>query len=235
MEYTLAARIQGKPQEEIKLDEPAKKEAAKPAPAEVKAIVICDLDLIGEQFFAIRRQKVENLDFDNITFVLNCVDVLAGDDAYIALRKRRAQHRTLARLEQQTRDFVTRSQKEAKAGRGRGQGRARTGTKVARRQGRQGPATTRSSTTGPATSSSRPWSASRTGGSRSRRPPSRTTRGARVQESKATMEQSVRAIENRVRVGAILAAPLPALLLAAFIFGIRAGKENQGANPNRLA
>ena len=43
------------------------------------------------------------------------VDVLAGDDAYIALRKRRAQHRTLTRFEQETRDFVTRSQKETRA------------------------------------------------------------------------------------------------------------------------
>ena len=49
------------------------------------------------------------------------------------------------------------------------------------------------------------------------------------------MQQSIRAIENRVRVGAIVAAPLPALLLAAFIFGIRSGRENRGANPNRLA
>ena len=87
---------------------------SRPAPAELKAIVIGDLDLIGEQFFEIRRRKVENLDFDNITFVLNCVDVLAGDDAYIALRKRRAQHRTLTRLEQQTRDFIAQSQKEAR-------------------------------------------------------------------------------------------------------------------------
>ena len=49
------------------------------------------------------------------------------------------------------------------------------------------------------------------------------------------MEQSIRQIENRVRVGAILAAPLPALLLAVLIFGVRARRENLGANPNRLA
>ena len=45
------------------------------------------------------------------------------------------------------------------------------------------------------------------------------------------MEQSIRAIENQVRVGAILAAPLPALLLAAFIFGARAGQGESGRQP----
>ena len=57
----------------------------------------------------------------------------------------------------------------------------------------------------------------------------------KVQESKATMEQKTRAIENGVRLGALFGAPLPAILLAVLVFGARAGKENQGANPNRLA
>jgi ABC-2 type transport system permease protein len=234
MEYTLAARIQGKPQEEIKPEDPAKKEAAKPAPAEVKAIVIGDLDLIGEQFFAIRRQKVENLDFDNITFVLNCVDVLAGDDAYIALRKRRAQHRTLARLEQQTRDFVSRSQKEAKAA----EDEAKDALERAQKSLDAKVAKVRDDKElDDRTRDIKLQTLERVENRRFEveKAAIEDDKRRKVQESKATMEQSVRAIENRVRVGAILAAPLPALLLATFIFGIRAGKENQGANPNRLA
>ena len=233
MEYTLAAKIEGKAAEGPKpMDEAKKKDEARPA--ELKAIVIGDLDLIGEQFFEIRRRKVENLDFDNITFVLNCVDVLAGDDAYIALRKRRTEHRTLARLEQQTRDFVAQSQKEARSA----EDEAKDTLEKAQKSLDAKVAKVRDDKE--LDDRSREIKLSTLERVENRRfevekAAIEDDKRRKVQESKGTMEQSIRAIENRVRVGAILAAPLPALLLAAFIFGARAGRENQGANPNRLA
>ena len=41
--------------------------------------------------------------------------------------------------------------------------------------------------------------------------------------------------DPKVRAAAVLLPPLPALLLGAVVLAIRLGRENRGANPNRLA
>ena len=69
-------------------------------------IVVADLDLISDSFFDIRAAAPVNANFDNITFFLNAIDYLAGDEASIALRSRRVRHRTLERVELQTRSFI---------------------------------------------------------------------------------------------------------------------------------
>lgn len=71
----------------------------------LNAVVVADADFIGEQFFDLRRRGVEGLRFDNVTFILNAVDELAGDRSFIALRKRRPRHRTLEALEARTRVY----------------------------------------------------------------------------------------------------------------------------------
>ncbi len=98
-EYTLAARIQGTLPAEPPRDGGA---AAPPEPAKVDVIVVADLDFVAEQFFRLRRQGIQDLNFDNITFLLNCVDMLAGDASYVALRKRRPAHRTLETVERRS-------------------------------------------------------------------------------------------------------------------------------------
>jgi ABC-2 type transport system permease protein len=67
----------------------------------LNAIVCADLDVIGDQFFGLRRQVVDDtLRFDNVPFVLNCIDELVGDAALIELRKRRPVLRRLTVVEE---------------------------------------------------------------------------------------------------------------------------------------
>lgn len=97
-EQVLAARIDG---------------PAPPAPKEgestgkpVKLIVCADLDAFSNTFFQIERSVREpNMQFDNVTFILNCIDSLAGDDGLIALRKRKPKLRELTAVLEAQKQF----------------------------------------------------------------------------------------------------------------------------------
>ncbi len=78
----------------------------------INVIYVADADIISDWFFFVRERKQFHLNLDNVTFVLNAVDSLADDKAYIALRKRRPKHRTLARVEEQTARFIEHATKE---------------------------------------------------------------------------------------------------------------------------
>jgi ABC-2 type transport system permease protein len=87
-----------------------------PAPAEGQpeikprnVVVIADLDLFHDQFFALRDRGGDvdgdglvDVRFDNVTFLLNVVDSLAGDDRFIELRKRTPAFRRLTWIDEQT-------------------------------------------------------------------------------------------------------------------------------------
>lgn len=89
----------------------------KPAGAASNLNVICwaDLDVVSNQFFQIRRQVTDqNLRFDNVPLVLNCIDSLVGDESLIELRKRRPLLRRLTVVEKAQSEFEKRwnTQKE---------------------------------------------------------------------------------------------------------------------------
>ncbi len=94
-DYTIAARMVG-PVPEGKSKAP-------------KVILCADLDMFGNNFFAIRRAYSDaNYRFDNVTFVLNCIDSLVGDESLIALRKHRPILRSLTKVEEAQSEFETR-------------------------------------------------------------------------------------------------------------------------------
>jgi len=67
----------------------------------VNVVYVADIDMVGDQFFAMRQQSTDpSFRFDNVTFALNCIDTLAGDESLIELRKRRPILRKLTKVEE---------------------------------------------------------------------------------------------------------------------------------------
>jgi ABC-2 type transport system permease protein len=116
--YCLAAHIEGTEKWQPPMEEPFKAAerrsgkapaAKKPGEATINAVVITDTDMLSQVFFAMRDQGDQpgigvHFRFDNVTFVLNALDALAGDNRFIEIRKRRLKHRILARVEEETKD-----------------------------------------------------------------------------------------------------------------------------------
>lgn len=71
----------------------------------LNVVYVADIDLISDWFFDQRDLADANLRLDNVTFVLNAVDVLAGENAFLDLRKRRPENRTLLAVEARTAEF----------------------------------------------------------------------------------------------------------------------------------
>jgi ABC-2 type transport system permease protein len=86
-------------------------ESPRPAGKPIRAVVVADIDLMDGRIFGLRNRpdEVFGLDFDNVTFVLNVLDSLAGDERFLDIRKRKPKHRTLERIE----DAVAESREEA--------------------------------------------------------------------------------------------------------------------------
>jgi ABC-2 type transport system permease protein len=118
MQYVLAAHIQGKVELPATIDEPFKNpngkaankpEERKPIKGTVDVVITTDVDMLSQVFFALREQGDQpeigvHFRFDNVTFVLNILDGLSGDLRFVEIRKRRPDHRILARIENQTKE-----------------------------------------------------------------------------------------------------------------------------------
>jgi ABC-2 type transport system permease protein len=241
LSYTLAARITGsapadnKAAETPKKDEEKKKDLDKASePAKINVIAIADLDMIAEQFFQLRRNKVENLDFDNVAFVLNCVDVLAGDDSFVGLRKKRSRHRTLAELEKQANQFRDELQEATK----RAENEARDELDQAQKAFDKEVEKVRNNPDLDEQTKQIQLENLQVVAQRRldvRKAVIEDEKQARIRESKAESERKTRQIQNAVRFEAGVLPPLPPLILGLVVWIVRLRRENLGANPKRLA
>lgn len=97
---------------------PEKPSATPPSvtPDKINVIYVADLDCLSSTFVMLRSagaaDTVANFRFDNVPFVLNVVDSLAGDDRYLEIRKRKTRYGTLKVVDKAIEDFKISQQKE---------------------------------------------------------------------------------------------------------------------------
>jgi ABC-2 type transport system permease protein len=229
----IAARITSKGIAETRSAENDDKDKEGSKSEGINVVYIADMDMISDTFFVIRDKEWQGIRLDNIAFVLNAVDELAGDDAFLAVRSRRAQHRTLTRVEERTQEAKTRETEaaakadteattsldaakkrlQAEADRIRSDKTLDNRTKQIMLQNAQEKESTQFAVEQQAI---------------------KNEQQKKTKQIKNHTEREVRQIEDRIRFLAIALPPVPALMLGIFVFAIRARDERQGIIPDRL-
>jgi ABC-2 type transport system permease protein len=218
VDYTLAAYVHG----EAGVDTTSGKAR------NVRLVMAADLDFVSEQFFEIRRRGIEGFNFDNVTFVLNCIDMLVGDDSFIALRNRRVKHRTLETVENKTQEYVERraadeQQAALEAQRALMQAQGRLDQKVREVRARAD-----------LDEQAKEIMARNLQEVESRRFEALKAtidaeKEAKLQRSKENTEGEIRRIQNGIKMLAGLAPPIPVFIVGIFVFLRRRKREKEGA------
>src|SRR5260370_2725267 len=171
---------------------------------------------MSEQFFELRGQGVENLNFDNVTFFLNAVDQLADDPSFIALRKRRPKQRTLEVVEARTRSYEEHRLEEMR------QAEATADARLKEAQARLDLAVREIEQRKDLDEQAKQGMIANVQAVENRRfQVARTTiedeKQREIDSSRADMEDSIRGIQNTIKLLAVALPPIPAVLLFLFV------------------
>ncbi len=201
----------------------------------IHAIVVADIDWIIPDFFMIRQSGGGEVlpATQNVTFILNIIDALAGDDRFIEIRKRTRKHRTLAKIDEATKtyrdtaleqegEFVQEIESELQEAQKRFEGQVAavdSNTGLSRTAKAQQKEAVR------IREQARLEADMKSIDSKRKR---------KLKQIRYQMEQEVRGVQDRYKMYAIMIPPIPPLLVALYVFFQRRKSEREGITQERL-
>ncbi len=219
---------------------PADAKAAEPkADPEINVVVVGDIDCLYSAFFALRARGDDpdeefEFHFDNVPFVLNVLDTLAGDERFVAIRTRRPSHRVLTSVNEATqaakeeadrqREKFTKKYEETIA-----KAQKDFDEKIAEMQKSQGGGNSQQATV--------QFMAAREAGQRQlaiKLEQHKRDRDREIKKIERNLAQEVRKVQDKRKLWAVLLPPIPPLLVAFFVFFNRRAKEREGVSKARL-
>lgn len=238
--YTLAVRLTGALAPEEKSDDPFSKleemdgdSTAETKEADVDVAVVGDIDCLSTAFFDIRaRGDIEGaeVDFqmDNVTFVLNLIDSLAGDDRFIAIRSRRPVHRTLTAIE----DATSVARAEADRERAKFQSEFNDAVAEAEKELNEQVAKLEQGGSSPLEVQIQQERLSRQ--LAVKRQALQRDRDDQIREIEGELTRDVRQVQDKYKMFALLIPPVPPMLVGLFVFFNRRAREKEGVSKTRL-
>jgi ABC-2 type transport system permease protein len=203
-------------------------------PNKINVVYVADVDLISDWFFVTRNLGEINLNFDNVPFVLNAVDVLAGDNTFLDLRKRRTQLRTLTGVEERTAKFVEervdttkKADEEAKQRLKDAQKRFDDKREEIQKDPKISDAEKDQLIRILKEGEQRRLDVQKANIDRDKQ--------QKIDDAKNSAERRIRETEHRIMIQAVLIPPIPAIVLGLVVFLLRLGREHRTISPERRA
>lgn len=221
-----------------KTKDPAEKPAAGPKKNNIDVVLVSDIDWVAPIIFQLREMG-QNQDmlidwkFQNVPFVLNILDSLAGDDRFIDIRKRTRPHRILTKVEEATEEYRATSLKD----RTKYIEDATREIEAVQQEFRNKIAELESRTDLDARAKAQRIEMQRIDFERQRDVKIarlEKERDRQVKQSDRELAAKIQVVQNFYKLTAVLLPIIPPVLLAFFVFFHRRKAEQEGVNTNRL-
>ena len=198
----------------------------------VNAIFIADADMLNDGLFGFIEEETDLL-LDNVVFVMNCIDDLAGVKDYTPLRSRRPEQRVLTLVESrrekfdaEVRERMKEADKEAKEKMDAAQARLDKAVESIEKD------------TSLSADEKEIRKMTRQAAEQRRLDLDKSeierVKSAEIRTAQIDANENVQRIQSQIQLWAILLPPLPALLLGIFVLVVRLLDENRGISSDRL-